>query len=393
MTAPPPRPPRALRAALLLLPAAALTSHAPAVAADPVTWRSDYNAARREAADAGRPMAVVLGTDECVYCRKLEATTLRDAAVAGMLAGQFVPLKVDANRQPKLAQALRVNLYPTTVLAAPDGKIIAFLEGYQDAATMAEHLKRAVTASAAAPLDVAARDYNEAAKAVAAADYPRAVTLLKGIVRDAAGQPVAGKAQQVLDGIERQAAGVLVRAKERHTAGHADAADALADLTRDYAGTQAATDAATVLAALVDRPENRDRQRSVRARELLAAAKEEFRTRRYSDCLDHCDQIAGRYVGTAEAKEATALAADVKGNPERLAAACEQMTERTAAMYLALAESWSQKGNGREAAACLEKVVSLSPGSRHAETAQATLTRLNGTNPTFPAGYRKPVPR
>ena len=34
---------------------------------------------------------------------------------------------------------------------------------------------------------------------------------------------------------------------------------------------------------------------------------------------------------------------------ERLAAACEQMNDRTAAMYLALAESWSKKGQDKEA--------------------------------------------
>ena len=37
------------------------------------------------------------------------------------------------------------------------------------------------------------------------------------------------------------------------------------------------------------------------------------------------------------------------------------MNQRTAAMYLTLAESWSKKGQPAEAMACLEKVTKLSP--------------------------------
>jgi uncharacterized protein YyaL (SSP411 family) len=377
----------AVRAALFLFVIlAAATPHASA--ADPIRWRSDYNSARKEAQEKGLPLLVEVGTEDCYYCRKLETTTFRDPRVASLLASGFVPLKVDANREPALARALKVQVYPTLVLAGPDGKIHAFIEGYLDADRLAEHMKRTVANATTA--DWAARDFNEASKALAAADYPRAVSLLKGLIKDAGDKPVGVKARQVLEEVEKQAAGRVARARDLELRGQtAEAMDALTEVVKTYAGTEAATDAAARMAGLAERPETQQLQRLRRARDLLALAKEEFRTQRYHDCLQKCEQLAESFADLPEGKEAVALAAEVKNHPERLAVACEQMNEKTAAMYLALAESWRKKGQDREAIACLEKVTKLSPNSRQAEMAQAQLAQLRGKDPALPAGLKK----
>ena len=138
---------------------------APAAA---VTWRTDYNTARKEAQEKGLPLLVVISTDDCFYCRKLEAGPLKDAGITNLLANGFVPLKLDAGRAPEIAKALKVQMYPTMVLAAPDGKIHAFIEGYVDSERLGEQLKR--TATAVATADWAARDFNEASKALAASE-------------------------------------------------------------------------------------------------------------------------------------------------------------------------------------------------------------------------------
>jgi hypothetical protein len=77
---------------------------------------------------------------------------------------------------------------------------------------------------------------------------------------------------------------------------------------------------------------------------MLAAAREEFRTKQYADCLDKCERIVVRFADLPEAKEAAALADDIKGDPDRLAVASEQHDERTATTYLTLAEAWAKKG-------------------------------------------------
>ena len=360
-------------------------------AAEPskIIWHTDYNTARKEASEKGLPLFLVIGTEDCYYCRKLEANTFKDAGIAAQLAGNFIALKVDANREPTLAKALKVQAYPTMVLAGADGKIHNFIEGYLEADRLSEHMKRAVAATTTT--DWMARDYNEASKAIGGGDYPRAVSLLKGLIREAVEKPVGVKAKAVLDGVEKQAAGRLARAKDLEDKGFTpEAMDALADLMKAYAGTQAAADAATAMSGIADKPETREKQRARQARDVLALAKEEFRAGRFHDCLQRCEQLSLAFADRPENKEGAALATEIKNNPERLAKACEQMNDKTAAMYLALADSWSKKGQDKEAATCLEKVLKLSPDSRHAELAQVQLAKIQGRNPATTTGFKKP---
>jgi thiol:disulfide interchange protein len=111
----------------------------------PVAWRTDYDAARKESAEKKLPMFVVVGTTDCVYCRKLEGGPLKDAAVAEMLH-QFVCLKLDAEKEPAVAKALKVRAYPTVVAATADGTVRSFVEGYADAETLTAELKKTLAA-------------------------------------------------------------------------------------------------------------------------------------------------------------------------------------------------------------------------------------------------------
>jgi tetratricopeptide (TPR) repeat protein len=359
-----------------------------AYAADPVVWRTDYVAARKEAAEKGLPLFVVVGTDNCFYCKKLEAGPCRDAAVANLLTNNFIPLKIDAGRDPNLARALKVQLYPTIVLAGPDGKIHTFVEGYVDADHLLDHLKRTLTAISTA--EWATRDYEQASKALAGGDYPRAVSLLKGIVREQSGKTVGIKSQQVLDDIERLATGKLVRAKDLEQRGYTqEAIDMLAEAVKTYAGTQAAADAATMMTGMAAKPEIQEKLRLRTARDLLAVAKEDYRAGRYYDCLLKCEQLM-LFSDVPEGKEGAALAADIKGNPERLAIVCEQMNQRTASMYTMLAESWLAKGQINDAIACYEKVTRLCPNNRTGDIALAQLAKLKANGGATPINLSKP---
>src|SRR5271170_397164 len=90
-------------APLLLL--ALLASNAPA--ADKVEWRTDYDVARKEASDQKKPLLLDFGTEDCVHCKRMHQTTFKDPAIVKLLNENFIPLKVDANREPRLAQSLR----------------------------------------------------------------------------------------------------------------------------------------------------------------------------------------------------------------------------------------------------------------------------------------------
>src|SRR5262245_43267412 len=294
----------------------------PAARCQEVEWLTDYNRARQEATETNRQLLLDFGTEACFDCKKLDATTFRDPAVVSLLNKSFVPLKIDAEKNAALADVLRVERFPTLVLAAPDGKILATQEGYVEAARCNELLRRAL-ASATNP-EWMTRDYQEAVKAIAASDFARAVALLRSVIDDKGNRPVQQKARQVLNDLEQQAAGLLARAKQHVDKGQTDEAVArISELVRSYAGTQAATEGGRMLSTLAGAPEIKNQQRTKRAAELLAQAREEYRTQQFLACLDRCDDLMAGYADLPEGADATQLAAQIKNNPEWMKQVCE----------------------------------------------------------------------
>jgi tetratricopeptide (TPR) repeat protein len=372
---------------LLLVPAV-LHVCSWACTAQEIQWRRDYNEARREATEKGKPLLLDFGTENCFWCKKLDATTFRESDIVSAVNERFIPLKIDAQRSVALAEALRIQSYPTLILAAPDGKILGTLEGFLDAPRLQDHLQRAL-ASLSNP-EWMTRDYLEATKAIAVSDYSRAVALLKSITQDGKDRPVQVKASQLLQDLEQQAAGQLVRAKQLDDKGQTtEAMHKLSELLRLYAGTQAAVEGGQLLTALSAKPEIKSQVRQQRARELLTQAREDYRTQQYLCCLDRCELLAASYADLPEGMEALQLAAEIKENPEWLQRACDSLTNRLSGLYLALAESLIKKGQPQQATLYLERVVKSFPGTRDADTAQVRLANIQG-RPTWQAEFKKP---
>lgn len=360
----------------------------PAAYCQDVEWRTDYNKARQEAIEKNRPLLLDFGTENCFYCKKLDATTFRDATVAGILNRSFIPLKIDAGKDAALADALRVDRYPTLVLAAPDGKILATQEGYLDAMRCHELLQRAL-ASVSNP-EWMTRDYQEAVKAIAASDFARAIALVRSVIEDKGNRPVQQKARQVLDDLEQQAAGLLARARQHVDKGQTDEAVArISDLVRTYAGTQAATEGGHMLGTLAGRPEIKNQQRAKCARELLAQARQDYRTQHFLACLDRCEDLTSSYADLPEGPDAMQLAAQIKNNPEWLKQVCESLSDRLGVLYLSLAETLLKKGQPQQAMIYLERVIQSFPDTRQAEAAQVRLAQIQG-QPTQAVDFKKP---
>jgi thioredoxin-related protein len=378
----------ALRIIGLLLSPLALFFVPRAGNAQEVQWRTDYNAARKEATQKNLPLVLDFGTENCFWCKKLDATTFREPVISGLINERFIPLKVDAHVNVALTDALRIQSFPTIVLAAPDGKILGTFEGYLEAGRFQEHLQR-VLASLSNP-EWMQRDYLDASKAIAAADYARGIALLKSITEDGLNRPVQAKSRELLKDLEQQAAGKLARAKQLDEKGQTtEAINTVSELLRLYAGTQAAAEAGQLLSNLAAKPAVKDDVRGRQARTLLAQAREDYRTEQYLCCLDRCEVLRTVYADLPEGSEAVQLAAEIKNNPEWLQKACETATERVSGLYLSLAETLIRKGQPQQASLYLEKVVQAFPGTRYAETAQVRLSAIQG-RPTFQTDFKKP---
>ncbi len=369
--------------AFLLL---ALAAWSPA--ADKVEWRSDYDSARKEASEKNLPIFLDFGTEDCLHCRRMHQTTFKDPAIIKLLNDRFVPLKIDASREPRLTQTLRIQAYPTIILASNDGKILGWIEGYMEVARLSEHLQRA---SAAHVPDWMARDFQEATKAITAGEHARALALLKNIAADGKERPVQFKAREAVEEIEMQAAGRLERARKLDEKGQTlEALDLLTELLRQYAGTQASADGGKLLTKLADKPDVRTRARARRAQEMLSLAREDFKAERYLACLDGCEILSAAYRDLPEGRESVQLAAEIKADPQRMSRVCEAMNERLSKMYMDLADSWQKKGDKQQAAACLEQVLKINPVGNSAASAQARLAQLSEKTPGVTTGLQRP---
>ncbi len=96
-----------------------------------IKWEKDFATALERAGDEGKPVLANFYADWCVWCKRLESTTLQDARVADMLRDQVVPVRLDVDREGRqLSNDYRVDGLPTILLLDASGREIGRIPGY-----------------------------------------------------------------------------------------------------------------------------------------------------------------------------------------------------------------------------------------------------------------------
>lgn len=354
-----------------------LLASARAGSADEVKWRNDYGRALKEATERGVPLFLDIGTENCYWCKQLDARTFTDPEIIQLLNSRCIPLKVDGNKQTFLVQALRVQSYPTLVFAGSDGSILGVKEGFVEAGALKEQLVK-VLASVGVP-DWMQRDFDAAGKALAASDYARAISLLRNVVEDGKTRPLQQRARAILAELDAQATKQSDKARQLASAGKTSAAIAeLEQVAKLYAGSAVAQKASQTITELSARAVKATEDAKRQAAELLRLAREDYRERRFLVCLDRCEELSARFPELPEGIAAGKLASEIKDNPDWTKQAADELTDRLCVLYGALADSWLKKGQPQQAVFYLERIVKLFPGTRHADLAQVKLARLRG---------------
>lgn len=87
-------------------------------------WRTDFQAARAEAQQSGKLLLVHFWTESCGPCKLLEARVFAQPQVAVAISNEYIPVKVNANESPEIAQAYGVTRVPTDVIVTAQGQLV-----------------------------------------------------------------------------------------------------------------------------------------------------------------------------------------------------------------------------------------------------------------------------
>jgi len=102
---------------------------------EPVSWQPWGRDAFAIAARLNRPILLSVGSEECRLCAEMDRETYGDAATGALIDSLFVPVRVDRDERPDVAQRYQTAVqllsglhgYPLTVFLTPDGS--AFFGG------------------------------------------------------------------------------------------------------------------------------------------------------------------------------------------------------------------------------------------------------------------------
>ena len=94
----------------------------------------------KSAVAARKPLLVMFTSDGCVYCKKMLKETYGHPAIEKMLVGQTESVLAHANNYQALVKKLGIRGYPSTVVVAPDGKVLEFMEGYVEPRAFAQRV-------------------------------------------------------------------------------------------------------------------------------------------------------------------------------------------------------------------------------------------------------------
>jgi len=105
-----------------------------------IQWKS-YQEGVDLAASSGRKIYINFHAAWCKYCTLMADTTFQSKKVIAFLNENFVPVRVDADREKVLARKYRVRGLPYSLFLDENGTQISFMNGYLDADTFLQRLQ------------------------------------------------------------------------------------------------------------------------------------------------------------------------------------------------------------------------------------------------------------
>ena len=106
-------------------------------------WHRDVSKAWEATQLGTRPMLLFVTMDGCTYCVKMKHETYANEGVKTAIKKSFVAASAAAETNRTLVRRFKIESYPTTIIFAPDGKMLDSIVGYIGPKQMQRRLKAA----------------------------------------------------------------------------------------------------------------------------------------------------------------------------------------------------------------------------------------------------------
>lgn len=100
--------------------------------ADAIQWMTFEEAQQHSQAKSSK-FLLYFYTDWCTYCRKLEQSTFLDKDIAAYVNRNFIPVRINSEKKPKIAARYRISGVPNLRFLTAKGEDIAHWPGYIEA--------------------------------------------------------------------------------------------------------------------------------------------------------------------------------------------------------------------------------------------------------------------
>lgn len=97
--------------------------------ASDIAWNDTYEQAQAKAKKESKPMLVIITSEQCRWCRKLESTTLSDDEIVSKINSRFAAVHVTRDKSV-YPRNLTAKMVPMSYFLDSTGKILYSMPGY-----------------------------------------------------------------------------------------------------------------------------------------------------------------------------------------------------------------------------------------------------------------------
>lgn len=94
-----------------------------------VHWSANFADAQAQAKKEHKPLLVLITSEQCRWCRKMEATTLQDDGIVGRINSDFKSVHVTRDKSI-YPEKLTAKMVPMSYFLDGEGKVIYSIPGY-----------------------------------------------------------------------------------------------------------------------------------------------------------------------------------------------------------------------------------------------------------------------